>query len=65
MKWEYRVLKLNLMDFIKSEGRMADKMNELGKQGWELVMSFTHTAGGILGTGGGTYFAMLTFKRPA
>lgn len=62
--WEYKILKLNVLDFIKSEAKIAEKLNEYGKDKWELVATFTHTSGGILGTGGGTYFATLLFKRP-
>lgn len=58
MKWEYKVLKFNMVDFLKSEAKLADELDKLGNEEWELVAPFTSTAGGI------PYMAFLVFKRP-
>jgi hypothetical protein len=63
--WEYKTLKLNLQDFVKSDDKMIEKLNELGKDRWELVTSIAHAAGsGIMGISGTPVFATFLFKRP-
>ena len=49
--WEYKQIKLNLNDDVPLE---EGRLNELGKEGWELVAVVTHNK-----------TAHYYFKRPA
>ncbi|MFC1722117.1 DUF4177 domain-containing protein [Patescibacteria group bacterium] len=42
-KWEYKILKLNISRYIESdleEHKLEGVLEELGKEGWELVNIF-------------------------
>jgi hypothetical protein len=65
--WEYKMInaKVFVIGLLKKENeKVIEDMNELGKDGWELVTAFTMSGSGVLGTGGGTLSATLLFKRP-
>ena len=63
-KWEYKILKLNrkmgewLWVDTQTEESREDRLNILGKDGWELVSVSTFLMKGS------TYAAYYFFKRP-
>jgi hypothetical protein len=63
--WEYKMVKtkIYLLDFKKDDEKFVATLNDLGKENWELVTTFTASDSGVFGTGGGTLSATLLFKR--
>ena len=61
MQWEYRTLKVNCKGFFGGkfdEGRLDEMLNDLGRDGWELVSSFDTNE-----LYGSTRYMVFTFKR--
>lgn len=63
MKWEYKTLKVGTSGFLGGkldEDKFDKSLNDLGKQGWELVTAFDTNLGH-----GATRDVVAVFKRPA
>lgn len=61
MKWEYKTLKLEAKGFMGGkfdENELNQKMNEFGRDGWELVSAFDTNMGQ-----GATRDIVILFKR--
>jgi len=63
MKWEYKTLKVSAGGFMGGkfdENVLTEKMNELGRDQWELISGFDTNMGH-----GATRDIVLLFKRPS
>ena len=60
-RWEYKTIKVKATGFIGGEVETEDieaKLNNLGRDGWELVSSFPTAA-----SNGYTRYVLFVFKR--
>ena len=44
MKWEYKIIKADIGSGKFDHHKLEQLMNELGEQGWELVIGFRRSA---------------------
>ena len=44
MKWEYKIIKADIGSGKFNHHKLEQLMNELGQQGWELVIGFRRSA---------------------
>jgi len=61
MKWEYKILKMTTTGFMGGkfdDKELTDRMNELGRDRWELASAFDTNMGQ-----GATRDVVLLFKR--
>ena len=68
MKWEYKVLEVGVVGFLKSSipKDTGIKLDELGAEGWELIRILPIMKNGFWFFGGSyTERAILFFKRQA
>jgi hypothetical protein len=62
MTWEYKTITVSIAGFMfpKFDAASVESgMNELGREGWELVTAFDTNAGA-----GASYQLVAIFKRP-
>lgn len=62
MNWEYKTIKLGTTGFLGGkfdEFELEEKMNQLGRQGWELTTAFDTNK-----SYGETRDVVVIFKRP-
>ncbi len=67
-QWEYEIVHLDAKKLLKEDERqaqMSDSLNQLGREGWELVGVAPNNVTQGLDLGGSTNAYTFIFKRPA